>query len=190
MTYPTRTLGRMQRRVFEYAVRWWWLDLLIVGVLVLAVGLTVDPGTGIDVLGQLGLDERRRIYTDMLQLAIIFGGFGGIVFAIFLGLQSKTVTEVKSRVGHHLIKIWLSALLVPWVAAFAIVAASILDRGDVASVNMARWLAVGATVLVAIQLVRVSWVFYNIAVLEVQKPVPTVPVATERARIRKRNPAA
>ncbi|MFI2710058.1 hypothetical protein ACH495_08010 [Micromonospora sp. NPDC018662] len=149
----------------------------------------VSPGTGVDLMGQLSLADRRNVYTDLLALATIFAGFGGVVFAIFIGLQSRSVREIKERVGEHLLRVWLSALLAPWVSAFAIVIAKVLDRGGKGSSNEARWLAVAATGLVALQLFRVLWVFYNLATIETQGAKPTVATAKQPARIGKQRPS-
>lgn len=167
----------------EQWVRWWWADLVAVVTVTAICAWKVAPGTGVDLMGQLPLADRRNVYTDLLALATIFAGFGGVVFAIFIGLQSRSVREIKARVGEHLLRVWLSALLSPWVSAFAIVVAKILDRGGKASSNEARWLAVAATLLVALQLLRVLWVFYNLATIETQGAKPTIETAKEPARI-------
>ncbi|MGC4782007.1 hypothetical protein ACLQ3A_10210 [Micromonospora zamorensis] len=173
----------------ERWVRWWWADVAAVVAVTAVCAWTVAPGTGADLMGQLSLADRRNVYTDLLTLTTIFAGFGGVVFAIFIGLQSRSVREIKSQVGEHLLRVWLSALLAPWVSAFAIITAKILDRGGKGSVNEARWIAVAAMSLVALQLLRVLWVFYSLATIDSQDGDPTIPTAAEPARIGKRRPS-
>jgi hypothetical protein len=170
----------------ERLIRWWWLDLLTVTVGGALCAWLVAPGTGVDLLGRLDLNNRRNVYTDMLQLAAIFAGLGGVVFAIFLGLQSRSVAEIKSRVGEQLLRVWLSALLSPWFSAFVLIVVKIVDRGGRGSVNVARWVAAAAITLVIFQLVRVLWVFYQIAILEIRPEVPTIKTAAEPARVVRR----
>jgi hypothetical protein len=149
----------------------------------------VAPGTGVDFMGQLSLADRRNVYTDLLTLTTIFAGFGGVVFAIFIGLQSRSVREIKAKVGENLLRVWLSALLSPWVGAFAIVVAKVIDRGGKGSPNEARWIAVAAMGLVALQLLRILWVFYSLATIESRDGQPTIPTAAQPARIGRRRPS-
>lgn len=176
----------MRHWLHERWVRWWWLDVVAVCAVAVGCAWVAAPGTGLDFLGQLTLSDRRNVYTDMLTLATIFAGFGGVVFAIFIGLQSRSIREIKATVGEKLLIVWLSALLSPWVSAFAIVVAKILDRGNGASPNVARWVAFAATALVALQLLRVLWVFYALATIENQSESPTIPTAAESPRIGRR----
>jgi len=174
----------MANWLLEKWVRWWWLDVLAVAALTTLSGVVADPGTGIDLLGQLSLADRRNVYTDLLQLAIIFAGFGGVVFAIFVGFQSRSVREIRSKVGAHLLRVWMAALLTPWVSSFLIVLAKIVDRGDIASTNGARWVAAGATLLVALQFLRMLWVFYQLAAIDIDGHRPTIPTSQKPAVIR------
>ncbi|MEU4632904.1 hypothetical protein AB0F90_00600 [Micromonospora chalcea] len=164
-------------------VRWWWLDVAVVLAVTAGCAWQVAPGTGVDFMGQLSLADRRNVYTDMLTLASIFAGLGGVVFAIFLGLQSRPIVEIKARIGEDLLRVWVSALVAPWFSAFVIIAAKVLDRGGRASANEARWAAVAAAGLVALQLFRILWVFYKIAAIEAQGHVPAIETASTPATI-------
>lgn len=165
---------------------WWWLDAPVAALASVIVALRVRPGTGADLLGKLSLSDRRAVYTDMLQLATIFAGFGGVIFAVYLGLQSRQVKSIRERLGGKLLSVWISAILTPWASAAAIILARILDRGEVASSNGARWIAIGALVVVATQIARVVWIFYQLAIVEVTRRGPTIPTSTNAPRIRRR----
>jgi len=170
--------------LMERWVRWWGLDVAVV-VIVGAVGAwRVAPGTGIDIMGQLSLADRRNVYTDMLSLTTIFAGLGGVIFAIFIGLQSRSIGEIKEKVGERLLRVWISALLSPWASAFVIIAAKIVDRGGRRSPNEARWVVVAAISLVALQLLRILWVFYQLALVDNNGNKPVIPVSATPATIR------
>jgi hypothetical protein len=166
------------RWIVDRAVQWWWLDLPVAGLGVILIAARVRPGTGVDLLGQLDLETRRAIYTDLMQIAALFAGFSGVIFAVYLGLSSRGVRQVKDMVGKQLLTMWLFALTVPWVAALLLILAKVLDRGEMASPNVARWLAVAAVVLVAIELLRILWIFYQIAVIDLRGVQPARPIRT------------
>ncbi|TDC28808.1 hypothetical protein E1211_27205 [Micromonospora sp. 15K316] len=174
--------------MWDRLVLWWWLDHLVVVAIAGFLALKVAPGSGLDALGRLNLADRRSVYTDLLQLTALFAGFGGVIFTIFIGLRSAKELMAKSRFGTDLLRVWLAALITPWVSAFAMVLAKVLDRGGVGSTNEARWLVVGATVLVAFQLLRIVWVFYQIAHIEMAPPMgPAIPQAQAPAVVKRRH---
>lgn len=149
----------------------------------------VEPGTGVDLLGRLPLADRRSVYTDMLQLATIFGGFGGVIFSVYLGMQGRRIRTIKQHVGVPLLRVWLFALTVPWVSAVMLIIARILDRGAIRSENFARWIAVAALALVVLQLVRSLWVFYQLAAIDLQGDAPTIKTSQNPVRVN-RHPAS
>jgi len=163
----------MGRWLWNRIVQWWWLDLPLSSSVVLLFALVTRPGTGADVLGQLGLADRRNVYTDMFQLAVIFAGVAGLTFTLYLTLNGEGVRKIKSMVGVPLLHVWLAALVTPWISALILVYAKVLDRGGVASENLARWAATGAMILVLMQLGRTLWIFYQLAVVDLLGHVPT-----------------
>lgn len=167
------------RWIGDRFVQWWWLDLPVVAIVVMLVMLNVRSGTGVDLLGQLDLDARRSVYTDLMQMAALFAGFSGVMFAVYLGLSGRGVRQVKDMVGQQLLIMWLFAMTVPWLAALLLVLAKILDRGPAASGNMARWLAAGAVMLVAVELARLLWVFYQLATIDLKGVKPARPTRTQ-----------
>lgn len=181
-----RTLAAMMSDSWLRPLQWWWLDLPLAAVTVIVASSLAESGTGVDLLGQLSLVERREVYTDLLQLSTIFAGFGGVVFAIYLGFQSRRIRLLKEQVGKLLLHIWLAAILTPWMSAFALVVARITDRGGVASPNFARWLACAAIIVVLIQLARIVWVFYQLAMIDMKPQEPTIRTANEPPKIRRR----
>jgi hypothetical protein len=161
----------------------WWLDVPVASLSVVVLDFASRPGTGVDLLGKLSLSDRRAAYTDMLQLAIIFAGFSGVIFAIYLGMQGKGVEGVRKLVGDKLLRLWLAALLMPWLSAVVIILARIIDRGEVSSTNFARWLATAAVIVVLTQLFRVTWIFYQLAMLNAQQLQPSRRIAARPIRI-------
>jgi hypothetical protein len=158
--------------------------VLIAAVLVTILRESLRSGTGADVLGQLGLADRRAAYANMLQLTAIFAGFSGVGFAIYLGLGSRAVRQIKLSAGVPLLRVWLAALVTPWVCTLVLVFCGIMDRGGKDSGNVVRWVALAALGLVILQLGRIVWVFYELAVtdlkaekdvrLEESEPIRTV----------------
>lgn len=180
MRTPARLIG-------DRAVQWWWLDVPIAAGAVALIAWQVRPGTGVDVLGQLDLETRRGVYTDMMQLAALFAGFSGVIFALYLGMSGRGVRQVKDLVGMKLLVMWLFALTVPWLAAVGMVLAKVLDRGPGGSANVARWLAVAAALVVALQLLRTVWIFYQLAAIDLKgtkpaRPTQSRPVELARKR--------
>lgn len=182
VAYPQVVRADIWRR----PVQWWWLDVPVAASITIVGASVTDPGTGIDLVGQLALGDRRAIYADVLQLAIIFAGFSGVMFAVYLGMQGARVAQLNERVGKDLLHVWLAAILAPWVCAFVLILARVLDRGGLGSPNYARWLAYGAILVVALQMLRIIWVFYQLAMLNMSKHEPAIRTAARPARIRRR----
>jgi hypothetical protein len=180
------TVRNWGRWVGARAVQWWWLDVPIIGLTVTIVAWQVRPGTGVDLLGQLSLDDRRDVYGDIMQLAALFAGFSGVIFAVYLGMSSRGVRQVKDMVGKQLLGLWLFALTAPWIAAIVIVLARVLDRGQQASPNAARWLVVGAILLVAVELLRSIWIFYQLAVIDLKGTAAARPTAERPLELARR----
>jgi hypothetical protein len=172
--------------VTDRAVQWWWLDLPLTALAVTIVEWKVRAGTGVDLLGRLGLDDRRDIYGDVMQLAALFAGFSGVIFAVYLGMATRGVRQVKDMVGKQLLAMWLFALTAPWIAAMVIVLAKVLDRGQQASGNTARWLVVGAVTLVAVEMLRTVWVFYQLAAIDLKGTKPARPTAERPLELARR----
>lgn len=160
---------RVWRWVEDHFIEWWWLDLPLAIFVVLLLGWFTRPGTGADIIGSLQLEDRRSIYTDLMQYCAIFGGLVGIAFTVYLGFTSRIVGAVKVRVGPALLRMWMVVLIVPWLAALTMIVVKATDRGGPAdSANAARLAAYVAVILVALQLLRIMFVFFEIAMLELQ----------------------
>lgn len=181
-----RILRQVNRDTWYRPAQWWWLDAPLAILAVTIAGMTVEPATGVDILGRLSLADRRAIYTDLLQLTTIFAGFGGVIFALYLGLQGRRVKELNRSLGRTLLKIWLAAILTPWLSALTLVVASVFDRGDTGSHNVARWAAIAAILVVAFQMARIVWVFYQLAMLELSEEQPTVRTASKPLKMRRK----
>ena len=172
----------MWTQLRDRAAQSWWADAPLAAALVIVCSHVVKPGTGIDQLGKLTLDTRRNVYTDLIQVFSIFAGFSAVAFAFYLGLSSRPINQLKSMAGRPLLRIWLSALAMPWICALVIIFAKIMDFGEKGSASMARWFVLGALLLVVLQTARLLWVFYQIALLDLQQE-PVKKIATEPVRV-------
>jgi hypothetical protein len=170
-------------RPWAWWIQWWWTDLLLAAAVVVVLAESAHPGTGVDVLGQIDLADRQGAYTDALQLTSIFAASNGVVFAIYLGFASRRVQQVKIAVGVSLLKVWLAALILPWVCAIIIVGCDVTDRGGHASGNVSRWVAIAALIVVFLQVIRIMWVFYQLAVTEFGASKPRAEVSPEEVRV-------
>lgn len=191
MTDPQRTLsgvvGRgvktVATRLYAWWVQWWWTDLIMAAVVVIILRQTAHPATGSDVLGQLKLADRQVVYTDALQLTAIFAGFSGVAFTIYLGLGGRSVRRVKVSAGASLLKVWLAALITPWACAIIMICCLVTDRGDKGSGNITRWVALGALLVVVLQMIRIVWIFYQLAVTDLEASKPVASVGKEQVRV-------
>jgi hypothetical protein len=178
---PAERLDRQPRRVGQSAR--WIADHCTVLVLTFSLTPKIDLVT--DLLGHLNLDDRRDAYTDLLTITTLFAGFSTLATATYLGWSSRGVTAVRALVGADLMKLWLSATCLPWVCSVAIFVSSLVDRGDPTPTNPARWVAVGALIVLAQQLVRVLFLFYSLAIIEQKPKNPVRPVADEPIGMRR-----
>ena len=119
------------------------------------------------------------MYANMLQVTAIFAGFSGVAFAVYVGLGSRSVRQIKSRAGAPLLRVWLAALVTPWVCAIVLVFCGITDSGKRGSENIARWIALAALLVVVLQMIRIAWVFYEIAVIDLG-PSQTVAAVADK----------
>ena len=147
-----RRLKTLATRPLAWWIQWWWIDALLAAALVIIFRESSRSGTGTDVLGQLALADRRGVYANMLQLTAIFAGFSGVGFAIYLGLGSRAVRQIKMSAGVPLLRVWLAALVTPWFCALILVFCGITDRGGKDSANLTRWVALAALAVVILQL--------------------------------------
>lgn len=191
MTDSRRTLRAMPRvhvltiitRLYARWVQWWWADFLLATALIIILRQTAHPGTGVDVLGELTLTARQTAYADALQLTAVFGGFSTVAFTIYLGLTSRTVQRVKAAAGTPLLKVWIAALVTPWLCAVVMVSCVVTDRGDGASANLTRWVAIGALTVVLLQMIRLIWIFYQLAAADVESSAQVKDASKEEVRV-------
>ncbi|MFD1541541.1 hypothetical protein [Nonomuraea guangzhouensis] len=153
------------------AVQWWWIDAPLCLAVAGFLWWRVTPASGVDLLGRLALVDRRSVYTDLVQVTAIFAAFGGATFAIYFALNSPKIKQAKKLIGSHLIRIWLAALASPWFCSIAIVLAKVTDRDSksgMADYNFSRWLVLAAVFLTIIQLARMIYIFYQLAMIDVE----------------------
>jgi hypothetical protein len=194
MTDPRRSLEGMSRertlwtivtRPYAWWVQWWWTDLLLALALTAILHQTDHVGTGVDVLGALKLTDRQATYTDALQMTAVFGGFSTVAFTIYLGLNSRSVRRIKVAAGKPLLKAWIASLVTPWVCAIVMVCCVVTDRGDSGSGNLTRWVAIAALVVVLLQMIRLVWIFYQLAIADLEESAPVKTVSDEELRVLK-----
>lgn len=170
-------------RLYAWWVQWWWTDFLLAAALVVILRQTSHPGTGVDVLGQLQLADRQAAYADVLQLTALFGGFSTVAFTVYLSLSSRNVRKVKVAVGIPLLRVWIAALVTPWLCAVVMVCCVVTDRGDQGSGNFTRWIAFAALVIVLLQMVRIVWIFYQLAIVDIQETTPVKSVSDKEVQV-------
>jgi hypothetical protein len=170
-------------RLYAWWVQWWWTDLIMATALVVILRQTAHPATGSDVLGQLKLADRQAVYTDALQLTAIFAGFSGVAFTVYLGFGSRNVRRVKVSAGASLLRVWLAALITPWACAVIMICCVVTDRGDKASHNITRWVVIAALLVVILQMVRIIWIFYQLAVTDLEASTPVASIGKEEVRV-------
>jgi hypothetical protein len=164
-------------------IQWWWTDLILAAALMIILRESAHPATGSDVLGQLQLADRRSVYNDALQITTLFAGFNAVGFTIYLGFSSRNVNRIKEAVGTALLRVWIAALVTPWVCAVVMVCCYVTDRGGKASGNATRWVALGSLIVVILQMVRIVWVFYQLAITDLQVDRPPPAVSKDEIRV-------
>lgn len=180
MSLATSKVATVMRKIWKLLVAikdrfidWWWIDPLISVLLVAPLAFFVEPGTGLDYLGKVDLQARYNIYTDVLQLATIFAGFGAVSFTVFLSAGGYYVEKLKhGSEGPKLVRLWIASLAMPWICALVIIASKIVDSGDVGSSNLSRWFVMISVLIIFFQIVRVVRIFYQIATLDLEKVKP------------------
>ncbi|MFK4043035.1 hypothetical protein ACI2LC_45165 [Nonomuraea wenchangensis] len=128
------------------------------------------------------------MYTDLVQVTAIFAAFGGATFAIYFALNSSRIKHAKKLMGANLIRLWLAALTSPWFSALAIVLAKITDRDlgkGVGENNFSRWIVVAAIMLTVIQLTRMIYIFFQLAMIEVEEDVTTRRISDREIKIKR-----
>jgi hypothetical protein len=191
MTDSKRTVGGMWddklrtivTRPYAWWVQCWWTDLLLAAALTVILHETAHAGTGVDVLGALKLADRQAVYTDALQLTAVFGGFSAVAFTVYLGLNSRTVRRIKVNSGKPLLNVWIASLVTPWLCAVVMVCCVATDRGDSGSGNLTRWVAFAALTVVLLEMIRLIWIFYHLAVAELGESTPTKTVSDEELHV-------
>jgi hypothetical protein len=176
-------------RLLAWWIQWWWVDALLAATIAVLLRESLRAGTGADLLGELKLVDRLAAYTNMLQLTAIFAGFSGVGFAIYVGLNSRSVQKVKVQAGAPLLRVWLAALVTPWICTLTLVFCGITDRGDKDSANFTRWVALAALTVVVLQLARIVWIFYQLSAAEFEAARPITTSAAEPVRAVGRGPA-
>ncbi len=119
----------------------------------------------------------------MLQLTVIFAGFSGVGFAIYLGLGSRSVRQIKLAAGAPLLRVWIAALVTPWLCALILVFCGVTDRGPAGSRNDTRWVAIAALAVVFLQMARIVWIFYQLAVTELESARPAKNVSSDEVHV-------
>jgi hypothetical protein len=170
-------------RLLAWWIQWWWADALLATAIAIILRESLRPATGADLLGQLGLADRRAAYANMLQLTAIFAGFSGVGFAIYLGLGSRSVQQIKTSAGAPLLRVWIAALVTPWICTLVLVFCGITDRGGRGSANFTRWVAIAALAVVVLQLARIIWIFYQLALTDLEAAKPAAAVAHDEVRV-------
>lgn len=192
MTLPRRTLGGMSRvrtlqavitRPYAWWVQWWWIDLLLATVLAIVLHQIAHHGTGADALGALKLSDRQAAYADVLQMSAVFGGFSAVAFTVYLGLNGRRVSRIKATAGKPLLNAWIASLVTPWLCAVVMVCCVVTDRGDHGSGNLTRWVALAALVAVLLQMIRLIWIFYQLAVADLEESTSGKGVSDEQIRV-------
>lgn len=178
--------NQKQRYLWDKIFDWWWFDVILASVVCVLAIYVVSDGSKFDILGRIDLALRQNIYTDLIQLSIIFAGFSSVSFTIFLSSGNSYVVRLReSETGAKIVQIWVAALSMPWVSAFVVIVAKIYDSGGAGSSNPARWFAFSSVLLIVLQMLRLVWVLYRITHLETKRPVPTRKTAASMPRIRR-----
>jgi hypothetical protein len=63
------------------------------------------------------------------------------------------------------------------------VCCDVTDRGGKGSGNVTRWVALSALIVVILQMVRIIWVFYQLAMTELEASKPRATVSDEEIRV-------
>jgi hypothetical protein len=109
---------------------------------------------------------------------------------VYLGWNSAGVRAVRAIVGQRLLRLWVAQIAAQWLAALVIWLALVIDRGTrlVDPQNDARWLAVGAALLVVVTVARSAYVFLHLASVETTEVQPTRPVSAKPLVVRSTPP--
>lgn len=151
----------------------WWLDAVLVCVALAAVLVIPAVWAHLDLLGRLDLDRRLGIYSDLITISSLLGGFSTLAFSAYIGWTGRGIDRVKRKIGRPLMVVWMTCLATPWVAALAIGVAKIFDDGPAWTSNPSRWIALAALALVILALVRTIVIFVVLADLRDNQGAPT-----------------
>lgn len=174
---------RPLRRAWERLFDAWWLDMSLVVVALTAVLIIPAAAERVDLLAHLGLERRLGIYSDMITIASLLGGFSTLAFSAYIGWTGRGVDRVKRAIGQKLMVVWISSIATPWIAALAIVVAKIQDSGPAWSTNPARWVALAAVVLVILSLFRTVVIFVILADMKDNQGAPTKVLNTAKLAV-------
>ncbi|HMM83509.1 MAG TPA: hypothetical protein PJ998_10060 [Terrimesophilobacter sp.] len=151
----------------------WWLDFAFVIVALSAVLIIPVVSSRVDLLGHLGLARRVGVYSDMITIASLLGGFSTLAFSAYIGWTGRGVERVKRAIGRKLMIVWIASIATPWIAALAILIAKIQDSGAAWTPNPSRWIALAAVALVILSLIRTVMIFVILADLKDNQAAPT-----------------
>ncbi|MBE9938917.1 hypothetical protein [Cellulosimicrobium cellulans] len=169
---------RIVSRAFSIWIDHWWLDLLLAGALASAGALLIATGTGVDILGKQSLADRRLSYQDLLTIVTFFAGFNTLAFTTYLGFRGRLLDLVRKNAGERIHRVWIAATAIPWIAALVIWVASVMDAGSPPT-NPARWVALGAALVIALSVARSTWLFSQLVSLSSSRSRPTLETATK-----------
>lgn len=179
----TNLVRRVYDAVADRTAQWWWLD---VPVLTLAVLALAKWAPWANVLDDMARADRLSVYTDMLTLTGLFAGFGGVTFAVYLGMTSRAIERLRQRVGGPLLAVWIAVLVTPWLCGFALIVAKVLDKG--AGGGSVSWIvAYIAMAVVVVQLARTVWVFVRLALLDQRPDLPAMPTTSRPVSVLRRS---
>jgi hypothetical protein len=170
-------------RPYAWWVQWWWIDFLLATALVVILHQIAHHGAGADALGALKLSDRQAAYADALQMTAVFGGFSAVAFTVYLGLSGRSVRRIKAAAGKPLLNAWIASLVTPWICAVVMVCCVVTDRGDGGSGNLTRWVALAALAVVLLQMVRLVWIFYQLAIADLEESTSGKTVSSEEIRV-------
>lgn len=157
--------GRFWTRLLDKAFDAWWLDILVTMFAFLLVTFVPVVGRAFDLLGRLSLERRLSVYTDLITIATLLGGFLGLAFTTYLGWSSRGILHVKDKVGDRLLVVWLVGIASPWLSALLVLLAKVLDNGNEHSHSIARWFVLAAALLLVLTFVRLMTLFVKLAKL-------------------------
>ncbi len=166
-----------ERRVLvERALEQTLLDYVAAALAVTVLVVLAHFWAPADVLAPLSSAQRADLYSKVLGPLSIVASVATAALAVYSSGQGPRMGLLRGLHGDVLIKQFRGAAVAPGIAVVALLIAYVADLGH--QVAWARWLAIGASLLVLLRAVRVIFYYTGLLVTAAADKDPEEPLRT------------